>query len=282
MMYYRVDLQEEQAQVERAAAYYQQWAADVQATDSESLRRYYRGMLAPAGSAALRFRALFFAMRLQPVLTYIQRAPEPPHILDLGCGYGLESTLLSQAGARVWAIDTASEKIAEARRQQSGKSLDLRYDTASLFDFHPDVQFDAVYSSATLHHIEPVGQAIQVIADLLKPGGWFFLSDENGYSPVQQLAVQRRIGWTSPRYVTRTDPTTGLTQPYGHENIRAPFQWSGHMRRAGLQPRFIKYCRQLPPLNWPLEQLVRSERLLRQIPGVAQLVSIGFLLAAQK
>ncbi|MBZ0302341.1 MAG: class I SAM-dependent methyltransferase [Anaerolineae bacterium] len=289
-MYYEINIDKELAQAEIAFRYYLNQSVQLRnATDiPEQLKYYYRGMLAPTGSAALSFRALFFAMRLQPVLNYIQHSEHPPRVLDLGCGFGLQTLLLSQSGAQVYGIDTAVDEIDEAQRQkivyeqEYGASLNLDYEAANLFDFHANEPFDAVYSSATLHHIEPAGKAIQAIADLIKPSGWFFLSDENGYSPVQQLIVQKRIGWTSSRHVIRTDPATGKIYPYGRENIRAPFQWARHMRRAGLEPRFIKYCRLLPPVNWPLERLVRGERALRNIPLVAQIAAIGFLLAAQK
>ncbi|MAS37931.1 MAG: hypothetical protein CL610_28310 [Anaerolineaceae bacterium] len=289
-MYYQVDFDEELRQVQRAVTYYQDSAAALRnATDlSDEIRNYYRGMLVAPDSPALRFRSLFFAMRLQPVLSYMQQCEQPPRILDLGCGYGLESRLLSMAGAHVYGVDYSADKIAEARRQQAtyeaehGTQLPLRFDSASLFDFEADEPFDAVYSSATLHHIEPARQAVQVIARLLKPGGWFFLSDENGFSPVQQLAVQQRIGWTSSRHIVKTNPQTGQTYEYGRENIRPPLIWRRHMTQAGLKPEFIKYCRLLPSLNWPLERLVQAERTLRNMPVISQLLGIGFLLAARK
>lgn len=288
LMNYQVDLNEELAQVAHAVDYYQDWAGRFQQSASDELASYYRGMAAGSDSAMLRFRALFFAMRLQPVLTWIQQCEHPPYILDLGCGYGLETMLLCLAGARVCGIDTAVAKIEQARlqkatyEQQYGRSLDVHFEAANLFDYQPEESFDAVYTSATLHHIEPVGEATRVIASFIRPGGWFFLSDENGYSPLQQLVVQKRIGWTSSRYVVRTDPQTGQSYPYGRENIRAPFQWAKHMRHAALVPEYIKYCRLLPPLKWPLERLVRYERALRRVPIVSQLAAIGFLFAARK
>lgn len=293
-MIYHVSAAEELAQVDRAINFYLDWGEKLRsiAKDSELITQYYSRLLDENKVAALRFRALFFAMRLQPVLSYIEQFKiekgYPPHILDLGCGFGLESTLISLSGAKVHGVDAIREKIEGAWKLKTlyenayQTQLDLTYDRIRLFDFYAPDCYDAVYSSATLHHIEPAGEAIKAIADVIKPGGFFFLSDENGYSLPQQIVVQKRIGWTSPRKLWLTDPETGEQFLFGNENIRTPAQWTWHMRNAGLVPESIKYCRFLPPLDWPTERLVRWERRLRSIPVIAQLGAIGFLFIGQK
>jgi SAM-dependent methyltransferase len=231
-------------------------------------------------------------MRLQPVLSYITQFTKEqgraPYILDLGCGFGLESALLALTGAKVHGVDGLRPMIETAQKrlknyqQRHNIELDLQFQHANLFRFDPPQAYDAVYSSATLHHIEPVADGFKKIAEVMKPGAPFFLSDENGYSPVQQLVVQKRIGWLKPRKYLLVDPDTGQEYMYGNENIRASFQWANHMRRVGLHPTAIKYCRFLPPLDWTVERLVSVERRLRTIPFVAQLGAIGFLFIATK
>ena len=292
-MYYKVGLDEERRQVSTAVEYYFNWAEEFRSTsyDWDFITSYYRGLLDPTRTTAIRFRALFFAMRLQPVLSYIcqfiSNQSRPPHILDLGCGFGIESVLLALTGAKVHGVDGWKPMIEQAQKRLGSYQtkhnihLDLRYDHKNLFHFEPSEAYDAVYSSATLHHIEPIFEAFQKIATLIRPGGYFFLSDENGYSPIQQVAVQKKIGWTKSRKYLRTDPDTGEKFWYGNENIRPPFQWAKHMKRAGLSPLTIKYCRFLPPVDWSVDQLIKVERLLRSIPAVAQLGAIGFLFTAQ-
>jgi SAM-dependent methyltransferase len=293
-VYYQVEYEEEITQVNRAVEYYLDWAEEFRTSSYEwdFIVQYYRGLLDPTQILKLRFRALFFAMRLQPVLSYItqfiKEKGQAPVILDLGCGFGLETTLLALAGAKVHGVDgwrpmieTAEKRLASYKQRHS-IDLDLKFQYVNLFQFSPSQTYDAVYSSATLHHIEPVADGFKKIAELMKPGAFFFLSDENGYSPVQQLAVQRKIGWVKPRKYLRIDPDTGQEYMYGNENIRAPYQWANHMRRVGLRPTAIKYCRFLPPINWSIERLVRAERTLRTIPLAAQLGAIGFLFIAQK
>lgn len=291
-MYYSVSLDEELKQVEQAVQYYLDSSDILQSLHDESVNQYYHGLFATLSGRKLNFKALFFAMRLQPILTYIavfqQTHNRPPQILDVGCGFGLESALLAYSGAQVQGIDGSETKIEGAKKLQVAyektyaRQLNLIYQVSNLFQFRPDQQFDVVYSSATLHHIEPISEAVQALADFITPGGMFFLSDENGYSPLQQVAVQHRIGWAKPRKYWRTDPETGEKFLYGNENIRAAFQWIRHIRKAGMQPETIKYCRFLPPVDWPVDRLVRTERQLRQIPLVTQLWAIGFLLTSRK
>lgn len=293
-MYYQVALEEELSEINRAVGYYLEWAEEFRSTlyEWDFIRYYYRGLLDPTQTAAIRFRALFFAMRLQPVLTYIQQFrvehQRVPRILDLGCGFGLESLLICLTGASVDGIDAWQPMIEHAQQRQASYQqkhsihLDLRYDYVNLFEFSAEQPYDAIYSSATLHHIEPPQKAFQAIANCLKPGAYFFLSDENGYSPIQQLIVQKRIGWTKPRKYWHTDPDTGKQFMYGNENIRPAFLWARHMSTAGLHPLSIKYCRLLPALNWTVERLVKAERRLRGIPIIAQIGAIGFLLTARK
>jgi SAM-dependent methyltransferase len=290
--YYHVDFDEELRHVSRAVQYFADWGREIESADYEwaYLKQYYSGY--NANTAWVRFRALFFAMRLQPVLSYIEQFQQenrhPPGILDLGCGFGMETILLGLYGAQVHGVDASPEKIELAgkiKQNIEGKqrtSLDVNFEVANLFRFAPSQAYDAVYSSATLHHIEPVSDAIQRIASLIAPNGYFFLSDENGYSPVQQFVVQKSIGFAKPRKYLRIDSETGEPFWYGNENIRPPFLWATHMRKARLTPISIKYCRFLPPLDRSLGELVKLERGLRSIPVLAQIGAIGFLLTAQK
>jgi 2-polyprenyl-3-methyl-5-hydroxy-6-metoxy-1,4-benzoquinol methylase len=294
MRYYTVSRSEEVMKVNKAVAYYHEWAQIIRKStvDWDYLKKYYRGLLDPQKTRAIEFRALFFALRIQPVLTYVEDFVKingrSPHILDLGCGFGMESLLICHAGAKVHAIDVSREKIALAPRLlrvyqiNHGVKLDISFEFVNLFRFSTVQQYDAVYSSATLHHIEPVAEAMRVIAGLIKSGGKFFLSDENGANIIQQLAIQKQLGWIAPRVVWQADPETGKMQLYGNENIRPGFLWARFLRNACLIPRSIKYCRFFPPLPVSIERLVKWERMLRSIPILTELSAIGFLLTADR
>jgi SAM-dependent methyltransferase len=141
--YYHVDFDEELRHVSWAVQYFDDWGREIESSDYDSdyLKQYYSGYTAK--TAWVRFRALFFAMRLQPVLSYIEQFQHenrrPPSILDLGCGFGREAILLGLYGAQVHGVDVSPEKIEVAGKIKqiiAGKqrtSLDLNFGVTNLF-----------------------------------------------------------------------------------------------------------------------------------------------------
>ncbi len=105
--------------------------------------------------------------------------PPEPRCLEIGCGQGAVTRLLVERyGARVVASDYDPAQVALARErladldQVEVRSVDAR---AMPFD---DAQFDGVFSFQVMHHI-PGGwrQVVAETARVLKPGGWFVLTD---------------------------------------------------------------------------------------------------------
>lgn len=96
--------------------------------------------------------------------------PRPgERILDVGCGTGYLTAAIAQAGARVVGMDNAPAMIEAARRDYP--ELDFRLADATSFVF--DEPFDAVFSNAALHWATPPEQAVGCIARALRPGGRF-------------------------------------------------------------------------------------------------------------
>lgn len=94
---------------------------------------------------------------------------EGERILDLGCGTGDLSDLISRNGATVTGLDNSPEMIEAARK----KYPTIQFDIASADDFHVTEKFDAVFSNATLHWVLNFEAAVKCIYASLKPGGRF-------------------------------------------------------------------------------------------------------------
>jgi trans-aconitate methyltransferase len=88
-------------------------------------------------------------------------------ILDLGCGTGQLAHTISETGAQVVGIDSASTMIDVARQKYPG--VDFYVMDARNFSF-PEA-FDAVFSNAALHWIPEPEKVVQCIASALRPGG---------------------------------------------------------------------------------------------------------------
>jgi trans-aconitate 2-methyltransferase len=95
-------------------------------------------------------------------------APQPgERILDVGSGTGHLTAEMAQSGAQVLGIDRSAAMIAQAR--QNFPLIPFETHDVAALPFQAD--FDAVFSNAVLHWVQPPGPAAAAIARALKPGG---------------------------------------------------------------------------------------------------------------
>ncbi|WP_026922599.1 class I SAM-dependent methyltransferase [Glycomyces arizonensis] len=86
-------------------------------------------------------------------------------VLDVGCGTGISSRLLQEAGCRVLGLDV-DERMAEFAR---GKGLEV--EVAKFEEWEAKGRtFDAVVAAQTWHWVDPVAGAAKA-AEVLRPGG---------------------------------------------------------------------------------------------------------------
>jgi SAM-dependent methyltransferase len=98
---------------------------------------------------------------LTPDVTAFMRAtlpPAPARVLEVGAGDGELAATLARAGYDVVAIDPASS------------SADVR--PVALHELEePPASFDAAVAVVSLHHVEPLGESCQRLAEVVRPGG---------------------------------------------------------------------------------------------------------------
>jgi len=73
--------------------------------------------------------------------------------LDLGCGAGVFTVWLAQAGMETVGIDMFPEAIAMARARAQEAGIDVTLITADLFEYSTDRPFDLVFDSGCLHSL---------------------------------------------------------------------------------------------------------------------------------
>ena len=94
--------------------------------------------------------------------------PKPQErILDLGCGTGQLTNLISKTGATVIGMDKSAEMVQTAR--ENHPELDFVQYDATNFKF--DSPFDTIFSNATLHWVLDYEACIQCMYNNLKPHG---------------------------------------------------------------------------------------------------------------
>lgn len=99
-------------------------------------------------------------------------------VLDVGCGAGILSEAIAQAGAQVCGLDASEELIACANSHAKGKGLTLEYLCTLIEDYEAPL-FDSLCCMELLEHVDDPALVIHHCARLLKPGGWLFLSTIN-------------------------------------------------------------------------------------------------------
>ena len=92
-------------------------------------------------------------------------------VLEVGCGEGQVGCELLKRGYHVTGLDSDSEAV--ARAQARG----VRAVVASWPKFDSSVSFDAIAFTRSLHHINPLGQAIVRARELLNPNGFLLIED---------------------------------------------------------------------------------------------------------
>jgi 2-polyprenyl-6-hydroxyphenyl methylase/3-demethylubiquinone-9 3-methyltransferase len=110
-------------------------------------------------------------------------------VLDLGCGGGFMAEAMAEKGARVTGVDPAKAALEAARRHAAAAGLAIDYvegvgEALPL----PDAAFDIVVSCDSLEHVSDLGQVLDEVARVLKPGG-LFLFDTINKNPLASFVV---------------------------------------------------------------------------------------------
>jgi 2-polyprenyl-6-hydroxyphenyl methylase/3-demethylubiquinone-9 3-methyltransferase len=151
----------------------------------------------------------------------------PTRILDVGCGAGLAAEALARHGHTVLGIDAAGEAIQAARTHAEGQNLALTYRTALAEDLLSEGQtFPIITALEVIEHVPDPAAFVQVLAQLLEPGGQLILSTLN------RTKRSWVVGKLGAEYVLRM-------LPVGTHDWKAfitPAELAAMLRAAGLRP----------------------------------------------
>ncbi len=98
--------------------------------------------------------------------------------LEFGAGTGLVTLLMARTLAHVTALDSSAGMLDVLRQKCERKGLtQVETIEGAVPDQLPDAQYDLIYSSMTMHHVEDVLALLRTLADHVKPGGRVALAD---------------------------------------------------------------------------------------------------------
>lgn len=135
---------------------------------------------------------IYHRFLLDPFLDRVACEVAGGRALDLGCGTGVITLSLAERGFGVVGVDHSPDMLAVAeqkleRRGASGKHKLMTADVRDL-PFASD-EFDCVTCQGLLHHLEDIRPCIAELARVLKPGGFFYVSE-----PCVNPTPLKRIG----------------------------------------------------------------------------------------
>jgi SAM-dependent methyltransferase len=137
-------------------------------------------MTAQAWNAAEYERNARFVTDLgAPVLRLLQPA-RGERILDVGCGDGVLTKQIAEAGCSAVGLDSSPDLCRAARR------LGLEVVESSVEEMTFCNEFDAVFSNAALHWMRDPARIVRNIARALRPGGRF-VAEMGGHGCVESI-----------------------------------------------------------------------------------------------
>lgn len=113
-------------------------------------------------------------------LSYIQSFVDlkQNRVMDLGCGGGILSESLAQAGAEVVGVDIEQRLIDVAKHHAESMNLSIDYRALNVENIESE-HFDVIVCMEMLEHVAEPREILSHCHRLLKSGGYLFLSTIN-------------------------------------------------------------------------------------------------------
>ena len=215
---------------------------------NHELCHYYRIL---DSKSSFLFRKAYLEQRLQFVDKSITKTNNI--IWDTGCGYATTSIFLSLNGYNVigttleYYYDKIQTRLDYWSKFGDLSALKIKYE--NLFDAKYDPgTFDAIILQDTLHHIEPISDAVDILYKALKDDGKIIISEENGNNIVCNIKHFKERGFK--RIAEIYDERLNKKIMFGNENTRSLKKWIKIFsdNNFSIDNKNTEYIRLFPPV----------------------------------
>lgn len=163
-------------------------------------------------------------------------------ILELGCGTGKNTELLSQIGAHVQALDFSAGMIEKAKSKLAGANV--TFEIADITRPWPrdSESFDLIVCDLVLEHVDDLSFIFSEASRVLVPQGRFFISELHPFRQYQGTVARfERANDTTqiPAYVHHLTDFTEAASAYGMSLVMMKEWW--HRDDEGKPPRIVSF-----------------------------------------
>jgi len=145
-------------------------------------------------------------------------------VIDVACGCGHGSKMIAEKAVKVFGYDIAQEAVDFAKEHNHDPKIDYNVgDIRSLP--HEDASVDVVVSVETFEHVTEIGQVINEVKRVLKPGGLWCFTTPNG----DRYPDHRVVKWHVKHY----------NRQHLHSLLDSSFII--HVRETGFEPDSTAY-----------------------------------------
>ena len=150
--------------------------------------------------------------------------PDDSLVFDAGCGPGLVSRALLDAGHRIVGVDLSPVMVERARDRCASVGDRARFERGSIDSVAAPEPFDAAISRYVLHHVADPARFLRDQIALIRPGGIVVLSDHTTDPQPDRALDHEAIERLRDRTHTRNLSLGGIVDLFvaaGLESIRA-------------------------------------------------------------
>jgi SAM-dependent methyltransferase len=166
-------------------------------------------------------------------------------ILDIGCGAGHGSEMLSKKYKKVYGVDISEDAIKYAKENWSQGNIEFKVGSALEIPF-VDNYFDVVAAFEVFEHLDDWRKFLAEIKRVLKPGGMLYISTPNKdlYSPGTKKPINPHhvFEMTIPEFKSALKEFFILDNFYGQ---RTPI-YNDHFIWKILNPVFFTFKKLIP------------------------------------
>jgi 2-polyprenyl-3-methyl-5-hydroxy-6-metoxy-1,4-benzoquinol methylase len=174
------------------------------------------------------------------------------NIWDVGCGYGTLGFFLISNGFKYYGttLEFYYEQI-ENRKKFWKNHIDLenfKIEYKNVFDNQiPEKKFDIIVAQDTLHHLEPLNDALVILKNSLNKCGKIIVCEENGNNIISRIKLFLQRG--NKRIIEIYDEKLQKTILLGNENIKSFEKWNKVCENLEMKidPNSVNFVRFFPP-----------------------------------